>query len=116
MNSSVKKVTYKDQMDRKAKKAKKRQKNTADALAAFRRALTAQGEGSNETISALEVYVEKCCETSVYLLDMGHYDDSGKALADCLKVLKRDIKARYPAQLYKVYYRQAQLMNAKELH
>lgn len=94
-----------DKQDKRAKKAQKRQKHTAEALATLQKALKNHGEGASETITVLESYVDKCCQTGVYLLDLKQFDEANKVFEDCTRVLQNEISARYPILLYKVYYR-----------
>ena len=75
-----------------------------------------KGSSDSETITALEAYVERCCETATYQLDMQHHEDAARVLDDCTRVLKNEIQASFPKLLYKVHYRQAEIQNAMGLH
>ena len=88
---SPKRVTYKDQKEKRERKALRRQKHATDAYNTLKRLMETKGSSDSETITALEAYVERCCETATYQLDMQHHEDAAKVLDDCTRVLKNEI-------------------------
>lgn len=109
-------VTYKDQQEKRSKKAQRRQKHTSQAFKTLKKLLSEQGSSSPETIEALETYVAKCCETAIYLLDMKEIEDAERVLDDCTRLLRTEMSGSFPKLLYRISYRQAELQNAKGRH